>query len=145
MLRVLRIIGIIILLVGLISIRKFEDVLFYDPFLVFFKKNEFNHLAVPEFNAIYLFLSTLFRYSLNCILSLAIIYLWFGDKKIVLFSFYTLIVGFVLFYLLYFSSLATNFGLGYMPTFYIRRILIQPIFLLLLIPAIYYYKYLKTN
>jgi exosortase F-associated protein len=28
-----------------------------------------------------------------------------------------------------------------MPTFYIRRILIQPVLLLLLVPAIYYYKF----
>lgn len=145
MIKTIKIFGIIIFILGLILVRKYESSLFYDPFLEFFKKSNFNHLSPPNFHTIRLFISLSLRYSLNLILSLLIIYLWFGDKKISVFSFYIFTIGFAIFCALYFVSICTNFSLGYMPTFYIRRILIQPIFLLILIPAIYYHKHLKKT
>ena len=138
--RILKIIGIIVCIFLLVLVRKFEDVLFYDPLLSFFKISNFNHLDVPSFDSIKLTLSLFFRYALNAILSLIIIYLWFGDKKATRLVFWVLAVSFVFFGAIYLFSLHTNFSIGYMPTFYVRRILIQPILLLLLIPAIYYNK-----
>lgn len=135
-------IGICLLL--LIAIRKFENILFYDPLLYFFKQSEFNHLHIPSFDVIKLFLSLFFRFFLNSIISMIIIQLWFKNKKITIFSGYVFSIGFIIFAIPYLLSITTNFGLGYMPTFYIRRILIQPILLLLLIPAIYYYKFSKN-
>ncbi|MDR2122792.1 MAG: exosortase F system-associated protein [Flavobacteriaceae bacterium] len=143
--RTVQIIGISIGLFLLILVRRFETFLFYDPLLLFFQQNYFNHQDVPEFNTVKLFLSLFFRFVLNSILTLLIIQLWFNDKKITVISIYILIAGFIFFASLYFLSLFTNFGLGHMPTFYIRRILIQPILLLLLILAIYYYKQSKAN
>ena len=140
-----KIAGILIGLILLILIRKAETHLFYDPLLSFFKQSDFNHQNVPDFNTFRLFLSLKFRFGLNAILTLVIIQLWFSDKKITQVSCYILIIAFAFFSLLYLASLSTNFGLGYMPTFYIRRILIQPIILLLLIPAIYYYRYSKNQ
>jgi len=138
--RILKIIGIVICIFLLVLVRKFEGVLFYDPLLSFFKMSNFNHLDVPPFNSVKLVLSLFFRYALNAVLSLIIIYLWFGDKKTTRLVFWVLAVSFVFFGAIYLFSLCTNFSIGYMPTFYVRRILIQPILLLLLIPAIYYNK-----
>lgn len=142
--RIINIILIGICLLSLIAIRKFENILFYDPLLYFFKQSEFNHLHIPPFNIIKLFISLFFRFFLNSIISMIIIQLWFKNKKITIFSCYIFIMGFIVFVISYLLSITTNFGLGYMPTFYIRRILIQPILLLLLIPAIYYYKFSKN-
>ncbi|MDR3272289.1 MAG: exosortase F system-associated protein [Flavobacteriaceae bacterium] len=136
--RILKIAGIIVCLFLLVLVRKFETVLFYDPLLSFFKTVNFNHLDVPPFDSAKLILSLFFRYALNAILTLSIVYLWFGDKKVIRLAFWILTAGFVLFGAIYFFSLHTHFSIGYMPTFYIRRFLIQPIFLLLLIPAIYW-------
>lgn len=140
-----KIIGILLSILALIFVRKFETSLFYDPLLLFFKQKDFNHQIPPEFNLIKLTTSLIFRYGLNSIITLVIIYLWYNDKKITKVCSYILGIGFLIFISLYLFSLLTNFSLGYMPTFYIRRVLIQPIFLLLLIPAIYYYKNLPTN
>lgn len=142
--RISKIAGIILCLALLILIRKAETFLFYDPLLSFFKQSDFNHQNVPDFNTAKLFLSLFFRFGLNSLLTLVIIQLWFNDKKITQFSAWILLIAFIVFSLLYLLSIFTNFGLGYMPTFYIRRILIQPLLLLLLIPAIYYYNYTKS-
>ncbi|WP_128150869.1 exosortase F system-associated membrane protein [Apibacter raozihei] len=141
----IRILGIIFCFILLITIRRLEVVLFYDPLLAFYKQTKFNHLPVPDFNIIKLILSLIFRYTLNTFLSLLILKLWFNNKNILKLSLYIYIIGFIIFTILYIGSLYTNFGLGYMPTFYIRRILIQPVILLILIPSVYYYKYTKNK
>ena len=123
----------------LVLIRLYEDKLFYDPFLDYFKI-DYLRVTVPEYNGFKLFLGISFRYFLNTILSLGIIYVLFSDIKFIKFTtllyfiFYiTLIL--VFFLVLNFSSSENNFTL-----FYIRRFLIQPLFLLLFIPAFFYQK-----
>lgn len=128
-------VGILALL--LVAIRAFEDFLFYDPFSAYFK-NDYLHLAFPEYDGFELFLNLFFRYFLNAILSLGIIYVLFNDSELTRFTtvlygilFAILIFGF--FGILAFSDHENNFAL-----FYIRRFLIQPLFLLLFVPAFYY-------
>ena len=123
----------------LVLIRLYEDKLFYDPFLDYFKI-DYLRVTVPEYNGFKLFLGISFRYFLNTILSLGIIYVLFSDIKFIKFTtllyfiFYiTLIL--VFFLVLNFSTSENNFVL-----FYIRRFLIQPLFLLLFIPAFFYQK-----
>lgn len=123
----------------LAAIRSFEDDLFYDPFLVYFKGN-YRAFPLPEFNAWLLFLGMLFRFALNTVLSLGIIYFIFKDKKIVKFAsilyflLFWILIG-TLFFVLYFHEGQNNFLL-----FYVRRFLIQPLFVILFIPAFYYQK-----
>jgi exosortase F-associated protein len=57
----------------LVIIRAYEDALFYDPFLNFYKK-DYHNLSLPETNSFKLFMGILYRYFLNSILSLAIIH-----------------------------------------------------------------------
>ena len=123
----------------LVLIRLYEDKLFYDPFLDYFK-TDYLRVTVPEYNGFKLFSGISFRYFLNTILSLGIIYVLFSDIKFIKFTtllyfiFYiTLIL--VFFLVLNFSTSENNFVL-----FYIRRFLIQPLFLLLFIPAFFYQK-----
>jgi len=126
-----------ILNIFIISIRAYEDNLFYDPFLNYFKNN-YTNLPYPIVNPIKLFLSLGFRYYLNSIISLALLYLIFRDSKIVKFStFLYILFGSVLMICFFFILL--KFGAeNKMTLFYIRRFIIQPIFLILFIPAFYY-------
>lgn len=124
---------------GLVAIRGFEEHWFYDPFLIYFK-NDYLNLPFPRFDGFKLFLSLIFRFILNTFFSLLIIYFLFQEVRIIKFlgfifgfSFLVLIVSFFLIILLMDESY--NFLL-----FYIRRFLIQPLLLLLLIPAIYFQK-----
>ena len=81
----LRFLFIFLSLIGLVCVRFFEDVLFYDPFLNFFKSHSQNQ-SVPELNDVKLFFGFLFRYSVNTFFSLSIIYLLFKQLQLVKFS-----------------------------------------------------------
>lgn len=130
-------------LIGLlVGIRLFEDQLFYDPFLAYFK-SEYTHAKLPQFNLFKLFFSLGMRFYLNTVVSLFLLYLIFKDTKIVKFSILLyMILGSVL--LISFLFVLTFFGEDHkMTLFYLRRFLIQPIFILLFIPAFYYQKQVK--
>ncbi len=122
---------------ALACIRGFEGHLFYDPFSVYFE-NEYLNLPFPDFDFIRLTGSMSFRYFLNMVVSLAIIQTLFNDRNLTRFSAILYVVFFVLLMaafivIITMFSHEENFIL-----FYIRRFLIQPLFLLLFVPAFYY-------
>ncbi|MFN3753430.1 exosortase F system-associated membrane protein [Flavobacterium sp.] len=130
-------------LIGLlICIRLFEDNLFYDPFLAYFK-SEYAHTKLPQFNVFKLFFSLGIRFYLNSVISLFLLYVIFKDTKIVKFSMLLyMILGSIL--MISFIFVLTFFGEeNKMTLFYIRRFLIQPIFIMLFIPAFYYQKQVR--
>lgn len=135
------IVGLFFILL-LIFIRAFENQLFYDPFLSYFK-SEYTNVAFPKINTIKLFLSLGFRYYLNSIISLGILYLLFNEFKLVKFStFLYVLFGSILMISFFFVLLKLGES-SKMTLFYIRRFIIQPIFLMLFIPAFYYQKKIK--
>ncbi|MEK8180513.1 exosortase F system-associated protein [Flavobacterium buctense] len=130
-------------LIGLlICIRFFEDNLFYDPFLAYFK-SEYAHAKLPQFNVFKLFFSLGMRFYFNSVISLFLLYVIFKDTKIVKFSMLLyMILGSIL--MISFIFVLTFFGEeNKMTLFYLRRFLIQPIFIMLFIPAFYYQKLAK--
>ncbi|TBX69580.1 exosortase F system-associated protein [Flavobacterium silvisoli] len=130
-------------LIGLLAgIRLFENQLFYDPFLDYFK-SEYAHAPFPKINVFKLFFSLGMRFYLNSVISLFLLYVLFKDTKIVKFS---LLLYMVLGSILMISFVFTLHFFGEeskMTLFYIRRFLIQPLFILLFIPAFYYQKQMK--
>jgi exosortase F-associated protein len=130
---------LILLVLLLVGIRAFENQLFYDPFLVYFER-DYKTLPLPEFDSIRLFFGLLFRYALNTIVSLGIIYVLFKEIELVKFAsilyFIFFLILIVAFYcIIYFYADQNNLML-----FYVRRFLIQPILILLFIPGFYYQK-----
>jgi len=131
-------IAFLILLVGMLAcIRFFESTLFYDPFLSFFK-TDFQNKSLPDYNSTQLFVNIFFRYSLNSIISLVILYVLFKDKNILKLSIGLYVVFLVVLLVLF--AIELNLSTDYTLLFYTRRFLIQPMFLILLIPAFYYQK-----
>ena len=132
----------LVLLLLLILIRAFEDTLFYDPFLDYFKEN-YTCLPLPKLNSIKLFFSLGFRFYLNSMISLGLLYLIFCDSKIIKFSIFLYsILGIIT--MVSFFFVLIKFGEEHkMTLFYIRRFIIQPLFLILFIPAFYYQRKLK--
>ncbi|WP_293896266.1 exosortase F system-associated protein [Flavobacterium sp.] len=130
------------LILLLILIRVFEDTLFYDPFLNYFK-DEYANLSFPKINIFKLFFSLGLRFYLNSVISLLLLYVIFKDKQIVKFSaFLYMVLGSIL--MISFIFVLTFFAEeSKMTLFYIRRFLIQPIFILLFIPAFYYQTQIK--
>ncbi len=129
----------VILVILLILVRVFEKSLFYDPLLAFFKTED---KVLPDYNAAKLYLSLAARYMLNMALSLGIIYVLFRDKsilKVCLYLYLAIFAGLMLAFFLVINAGQVNL----LALFYIRRFLIQPLFLLLFVPAFYYQK--RTN
>ena len=135
----LRFVQFLFLVVLLVLVRAFENQLFYDPFLEFFKK-DFTMLRFPSFNSAQLFLGLFFRYTLNTSISLGIIYVLFKDVTMVKFVFVLYCFFFLILIVAFFCVINLDRESNNLLLFYVRRFLIQPIFVLLFIPGFYYQK-----
>ncbi len=138
-------IGFLILLFFiLVGIRAISISYFYDPLIQYFK-GDYNYLPIPEmdFGKYYFFL--LLRYCLNAIVSLGIIYVFFPNLKVLYFTIKFYIIAFVFLSIMLLAILKFNLIDSYLFTFYIRRLLIHPVFLLILLPAFYYQKLNKKK
>lgn len=131
-----KIIIAVLVIAGFGLIRAFEETLFYDPFLVYFDA-DFKGLPFPEVDAFKLFCGLLLRYFLNTALSLLLIYVLFQDLEILKFSAF-LYACFLVILLAMFFIIIEYFTDGSWLLFYVRRFIIQPVFVLLFIPAFYY-------
>ena len=134
-----KIVLILVLVFILVAIRAFENQLFYDPFLRYFK-NEYSHLSFPIINNFQLLMHLILRYFLNTLVSLALLWVLFKDKDMikfaaVLYFFFGIVLISSFFFVVHFYGEESK-----MTVFYIRRFIIQPIFILLFIPAFYYQK-----
>lgn len=131
-------IGLIILLfLLLILIRAVVQPYFYDPLLDYFK-HDYLYASIPEIDFSIYFWNIFYRYFLNTIISLAIIYLVFNDAKTLYFTIKFYVLAFVALSLIFFILLKFNITQNYLLIFYVRRFLIQPLFVFILLPAFYY-------
>lgn len=124
-------------LILLISIRLLEEKIFYDPFLAFFKGN-YLYANQPTYDPMHLYFSIAFRYLLNALLSLCVIQLVFREKSYTLKALQVFLFAGLILLPLYSYVVESHFQLGYTLGFYIRRFLLQPMLLILLVPAFFY-------
>jgi len=129
----------------LIAIRYWQEQLFYDPLLRFFEGEYLQALSLPELDALKLHIHVILRYWLNAALSIVILVVLFPNKEI--FRITLLLYGCL--FLLLIIAFVTIIGIydaqWSMLLFYVRRFLIQPILLLVLVPAFYYQKLLSKT
>jgi exosortase F-associated protein len=118
----IQIIGIVFLVIALVLVRAFSAELFYDPFIMYFK-NDYLHSSFPEFKIGKLLGNIFFRYALNTILSLGIIYLLF-QKKYLFFSLKFYGLAFIILLILFFIAF-NYFNTNYLFLFYVRRFLVH--------------------
>lgn len=140
----LRIFQIGLLVLMLAAIRLFEEQLFYDPLIKFFR-SDYLVGEIPEFNLWLLILNMIFRFLLNTAISLGIIYLAFRDSQIMKFSgllYGLLFVGGMSIFVFLLLNIENE---HFLALFYVRRFLIHPIFILILLPAFYYYRLSSRN
>jgi len=128
----------------LAAIRYFEEQLFYDPLISFFQSDYLLGI-IPQMNMASLMVHLSMRYALNSVISIAIIYTAFGKKSMVKLS----LILYAVFYLVAVSAfifLVLNIEREhYLGLFYVRRFLVHPLFLLILLPAFYYYRINKKE
>ena len=132
-------IALFILFGLLVLIRLFENELFYDPYLIFFQ-NDYLYIDNPRREVFKLTVFTALRYGLNSVISLAVLYVIFKDRGIVKFSALIYAISFVVLITIYLYFVINPRQQDYYMFFNMRRFLIQPIILLVLLPAFYYYK-----
>lgn len=123
----------------LLLIRAYEEVLFYDPLLYYFK-GDYKNFPLPEMDLVKLQLNIGYRFLLNTGISLAILGLVFKDMQIVKLS--MLLYGALFLLLIITFNIVIHITEGVenqLPLFYIRRFLIQPVFLLILLAAFYFH------
>ena len=137
MLRILRIMLTIALFGILFWVRAHEVDLFYDPLIVYFKNN-YLQTPIPEIDNWYLIINMLFRYTINSLVTLGIIYMIFYKRQYVKFAGLFLAISFVLLIIIFYLLLKINFESGYLLPFYIRKFIVHPLFLLVLLPIFYY-------
>ena len=139
-----RVIGIGMLVMLLALIRFYEYRLFYDPFLSFYE-DDYLHGRIPQFITSKLLLNVILRFWLNSAVSLAIIYVAFLSKNIVKFSLILYSILFLVCLSLFVFFILNIEDQHYQALFYVRRFLIHPVFVIILLPAFYYYRIKKRQ
>ncbi len=130
---------ILLVLVGislLVLIRFYAENLFYDPLLKFFKTHHTTQ-PLPELETGRLLFNMIFRYSSNGTISIAILWVIFQKKGVVMFSVLLYTIVLIVLSTAFFVLLNTSEAGQHLPLFYVRRFLIHPLLLLLLVPAFY--------
>ena len=138
-----RVVLILLLFFCLILVRAFEQTLFYDPFIEYFE-NDFLSAPIPVFSGSKLLLSMTFRYTLNTVISLIAIHVAFQNRDFTIFSLKFYVLAYLVLMVTFLIILKGELANGYLFAFYIRRFIIHPLFVLLLLPA-FYYKQLTSN
>lgn len=131
-----------VLIFGLIGVRILEEKIFYDPFQAYFHLAN-KHASFPDFNWMPLILNYLFRFGLNLLLSAGIVYLIFKNKKWTIQALVLMLIVFAITFPIYLYCIQTRFEIGYLFSFYMRRFVIQPLILLLIIPLFYYRQHVE--
>ncbi len=137
--KLFRNVTIVLLLFLIILIRAFENQIFNDPLLEFFKK-DFSSLSLPEVSNFSYFLVLFFRYFINSALSIGMIYFVFNEIELVKLSLVLYVLFFVILMFCFFTVANISYDNQKWHLFYIRRFIIQPIFLLLFVAGFYYQK-----
>ena len=135
--KIYRLLIIALLFLALVLVRAIAPNLFYDPFIDYFR-NDYLSQPIPAFSGRKLLLHMAFRYALNSLISLGILYFAFLNKDLIKFSLKFFILAFVVLATVYFIILKGELANGYLFAFYVRRFLIHPLFVMILLPAFYY-------
>lgn len=127
---------------GLVGIRAIEDKLFYDPFLGYFHEANKN-IAFPIFEWGKLMGGYLLRFILNLFFSCLIIQGLFKNTQWTIQGALMMIIVFAIALPIYLYCVHDKFEIGYLFSFYIRRFVIQPLIILLIVPMFYYRKQME--
>ncbi|AQS94099.1 exosortase F system-associated protein [Polaribacter sp. BM10] len=137
--RYIKIILLFLFVSLLFVVRAFSAELFYDPLITYFK-NDYLYTNIPSLNIWSLIVDMLFRYVLNSVITIAIIWVIFERKDYLKFTGFFLMTAFLILIIIFSLLLRDQFQSGYLLPFYIRRFIIHPLFLLILLPAFYFQK-----
>ena len=118
--------------------------MFYDPFLGYFHEANKN-IPFPGFVWGKLIAGYLFRFILNLGFSCLIIQCLFRNRQWTVQAALLITIIFAITFPIYLYCIYDRFDIGYLFSFYMRRFVIQPLALLLIVPMFYYRKQLEKT
>jgi exosortase F-associated protein len=121
----------------LFAIYRHYEGFFYDPIVGFFSSSN-SSLGNLSFDFSFYTLSLISRYLINTGLTILTIHLWFRSKKYTTYTLDALLVVGVLVIPMFLIQVYFDFPFGKMFAFYLRRIIVYPIVLLLLLAVFYF-------
>ena len=130
---------VVLLLILLVLVRFFEKQ-FFDDGLIDFFRHAYLSEDLPAVSVSHILLVDSLRFGLNSLLSIGILYLLFRQKDLLRFLFGVYLLVFVLGLLFFYYELTHYQAGNYLSLFYVRRLLLQPLLLLILAPALFYQK-----
>ncbi len=138
-----RLISLAVLLL-LVTVRLNESRWFPEKLIDFFGKDLYpdNPLPALGFSD---YISLLLRYLTNSILSIVFLHIWFGNERITRFLVKFFVATGIAMFLLFGIAVYTYQPGQYLFLFYIRRLLIQPVWLFILFPIIFYLENKKNG
>lgn len=130
---------VVLLIMGLVAVRGFEDVLFNDPLKNYFN-SDFQLRPVPAVSTLEQLAITSLRFLLNMVLSLWILWFLYKEISYINASLWVYLFAYVLLIGSFYFLLSVNSDLGKMGLFYVRRFLIHPLLLFVLVAGFYFLK-----
>ena len=129
----------------LLLIRLRQEDLFYDPFILFFQNKDYKRLPIPDMQFSRYWIDLSLRYLINTILSFLIIFSLFRDRIFSKFYLRLSLLGFFILMPLMVLFIYQGSSNLYLLGFYTRRFLIQPMYLIILLPAFFFFDALKRR
>ncbi len=133
----IRIVLGLLCLFGFMFVRFRESVLFYDP-LIDYYHGDYQNNPLPELLQGKLFLHITLRYALNYVLSMLLLWMIFMDTQILKFASLFYVIVLIILLITFYVLLQDYEYTSHVSLFYVRRFLIQPLLILLLVPAFFY-------
>jgi exosortase F-associated protein len=130
-------------IVGLILVYVFQLQLFYDPFQVIIPNNVAD--LNLEINTSAYILSKVLRYILNDGFALLLIWGLFGNKRYMRFAMLVFLFGLVVLLPLYLVLTLHYYASAYAFLNHLHRLVLNPVLMMLLIPAFYYQRRSTNN
>ncbi|WP_124979601.1 exosortase F system-associated membrane protein [Nonlabens xiamenensis] len=130
---------VVMLVLLLVAVRAFEDWLFVDPLKSYFQAG-FQTTPLPEFNGFSLLMFTALRYLVNMVISLWIIWFLFKKNALVAAGLWVYLFAFLGLLFTFIILLSLDSEWGKMALFYVRRFLIHPILLFILVAGFYFFR-----
>jgi len=121
---------------GLVLVYIFQMQIFYDPHQNFSVNDV--HAKVPELDVMHYILSKILRYSLNDGFALLIIWGLFANKKYMRFAVIIFLIGLLILLPLYLALSISFYPNSFTFLNHLHRIVLNPVLMMLLIPAFYY-------
>lgn len=122
-----------------VLIRVYQKTLFYDPFLTYFEY-DYLYKPFPKYDSKLLYLNLIYRFGLNSLVSIGVIYVFFKNKSFLKLSILVYLTSLMILLLLFYIVVNSTTYSNYQYLFYVRRFLIQPLHVMLLVPAFYFQK-----